>query len=127
MISFTLYPALCNERASTRARAPAPMIVMEGFFFLRNVTPNKCRCPKSEKSKPSVSTNAQDRFLCHIILVMEKLTSFKKSTRIRKTDCSRLTYGKAIVKKDVKQISSEQVYSGPAFTVHTDFVVEGRK
>jgi ADP-ribose pyrophosphatase len=32
-----------------------------------------------------------------------------------------------MAKKDVKLFSSEQVYSGPAFTVHTDYVKEGRK
>jgi len=51
----------------------------------------------------------------------------KISPHTKVVDWSKLAYGKAVAKKNVKLLSSEQVYSGPAFTVHTDYVHEGRK
>src|SRR5271155_1657999 len=58
---------------------------------------------------------------------MAKQTSSKSIPRSSNIDWSKLTYGKAVAKKDVKLFSSDQVFSGPAFTVHTDHVREGRK
>src|SRR5579864_6368295 len=58
---------------------------------------------------------------------MPKHSNSQTKQRSPHPNWSKLTYGKAVTKRDVKLISTKEVYAGPAFTVHTDRVREGKR
>jgi len=86
-------------------------------------------CPVAGQNIFSSVSIKEEKLVPHwlIILDMAKHTHSKKSPHTSNINWSKLSYGKAVSKKDVKVLSTKQVYAGPAFTVHTDQVREGRK